>query len=52
MHQNLIGDLPHNSPAKEWLEVIRKKQRLNFLKNIKMGSCFALAVNEVKCFIW
>jgi L-serine dehydratase len=45
MHQNLIGDLPYNSPQ-EWLEVIRKTE-VKFRQILKWVSCFALAVNEV-----
>lgn len=45
MHQNLIGELPYNSP-REWLEVIRKTE-VKFRQILKWVSCFALAVNEV-----
>ncbi|MFD2602896.1 L-serine ammonia-lyase [Flavobacterium suzhouense] len=45
MHQNLIGELPYNSPQ-EWLEVIRKTE-VKFRQILKWVSCFALAVNEV-----
>lgn len=45
MHENLIGEMPYNSPQ-EWLEVIRKTE-VKFRQILKWVSCFALAVNEV-----
>jgi len=45
IHQNLIGDLPYNSPD-EWLQSIRKTT-VKFRQILKWVSCFALSVNEV-----
>ncbi|MDU8886252.1 L-serine ammonia-lyase [Yeosuana sp. MJ-SS3] len=45
MYQNLIGNLPYNSPQ-EWLVTIRQTE-VKFRQILKWVSCFALSVNEV-----
>ncbi|MCW5516592.1 L-serine ammonia-lyase [Muriicola sp. Z0-33] len=45
MHQNLIGDLPYDTPE-TWLQTIRKTE-VKFRQILKWVSCFALSVNEV-----
>ncbi|AXT19855.1 L-serine ammonia-lyase [Flavobacteriaceae bacterium AU392] len=45
MHQNLIGEIPYETPE-EWLQSIRKTT-VKFRQILKWVSCFALSVNEV-----